>query len=94
MCGLCGALGQAISWEQAGVEQAQARHLRRIEAMATAAELTRLFSRSRLRVSANPDFGFLVFFPTGASLACASLGDIWHQLHLRGIAIPDPLAHE
>lgn len=94
MCGLCGALGQAISWEQAGLAPAQARNRRRIEAMATAAELTRLFSHSRLRVNANPDFGFLVLFPTGASLTCASLGDIWHQLHLRGITIPDPLSHD
>ena len=92
MCSLCGALGQGPSWEQHGPAADEARWRLRREAAATAAELTALLQPRRIKVTANPDFGFLVAFPTGGTEMVAGLAQVWHLLSRRKIEIPDPLA--
>ena len=91
MCSLCGALGQGPSWEQEGHGGDEARWRLHREAAATAAEASRLLAPARIHVKASPAFGFVVAFPTGRSEMARGLGDLWHMLHRRGIAIPDPL---
>ena len=91
MCSLCGALGLGTSWEQGGLDGAQARWRLHREAVATAAELTLLLRAARIRISANPDFGFVVAFATGRTEMVASLADLWHLLDRRKVGIPDPL---
>ena len=91
MCSLCGALGNGPSWEQEGLSGGEARWRLRREACATAAELTTLFAQSRIKVTANSDFGFLVAFPTGGTDIVGSLAEVWHLLQRRRLAIPDPL---
>ncbi|ANN78067.1 hypothetical protein [Bordetella flabilis] len=91
MCSLCGALGPGISWEQNGLDTADAPLWRRREAAATARELSRLLRPLRVTVDAHPDFGFLISFPTGGSQIANGLADIWHVLDSRGLDIPDPL---
>ena len=91
MCSLCGALGQGPSWEQHGVGGEEARWQLRREAVATAAELTRVLASSRIKVTAHPDFGFVVAFPTGRTELTAGLTQVWHLLDGRNVAIPDPL---
>lgn len=90
MCTLCGALGRGSSWEQTSIGEDE-RWRSRQQAFATAAELSDLLAPARIRVRANPDFGFVVTFPTGASEIVTSLGEMWHLLGRREIAIPDPL---
>ena len=90
MCSLCGALGQGPSWEQEGRGDEARWRLHR-DAAATAAEVTRLLSSRRIKVTANPDFGFLVAFPTGRTEMAHGLAAMWHLLDRRSIAIPDPL---
>ena len=92
MCSLCGALGQGPSWEQGGIAADEVRWRARREAVATAAELTRLLSPARIKVIASPYFGFVVAFPTGRSEMVASLTEVWHLLDRGKVAIPDPLA--
>ena len=91
MCSLCGALGQGPSWEHEGLSGDEARWRRHREATATASELTRLLAPARVRVTASPDFGFRVDFPTGRTEMVASLTQAWHLLDRRNVAIPDPL---
>ena len=91
MCSLCGALGQGPSWEQQGLAGEEARWRLRREAAATAAELTALLSPRRIKITANPDFGFLVAFPTGGTEMVTGLAQVWHLLNRRKIEIPDPL---
>lgn len=91
MCSLCGALGNGPSWEQEGLSGTEARWRLRREASATAAELTVVLAQSRIKVKANPDFGFLVAFPTGGTDIAGSLAEVWHLLQRRRVAIPDPL---
>jgi hypothetical protein len=91
MCSLCGALGQGPAWEQDGVADGEARWQLRREAMATAGELTRVLRASRVRVTAHPDFGFVVAFPTGRTAMAAGLAQVWHLLESAKVAIPDPL---
>ena len=92
MCSLCGALGQGPSWEQHGLMGDEARWRLRREATATAAELTALLSPQRIKVTASPEFGFIVAFPTGGTEMVAGLAQVWHLLNRRKIEIPDPLA--
>lgn len=93
MCSLCGALGQGLSWEQAGApDGADLRWRRRREAAATAAEVSRLLGASRVRVDAHPDFGFMVTLPTGGVELVKSLSEIWHLLDRLNYRVPDPLA--
>lgn len=92
MCSLCGALGQGPSWEQEGITGAEARWRLRREAVSTATELTRLLAPVRIKVVANPDFGFIVAFPTGGSEIVPGLAAFWHLLARRHVAVPDPLA--
>jgi hypothetical protein len=92
MCSLCGALGQGPAWERDGVAAGEARWQLRREAMATAAELTRVLAVSRVKVTAHPDFGFVVAFPTGCTAMAAGLAQVWHLLDAGKVAIPDPLA--
>ena len=91
MCSLCGALGTGPAWEQAGVAGDDARWLLRREAVATAAELTRLLHASRVRVTARSGSGFAVAFPTGRTELVAGLTQVWHLLDRSTSAIPDPL---
>jgi hypothetical protein len=91
MCSLCGALGQGPSWEQEGRDADDARWRLHRDAAATAAEVTRLLAPRRIKVTASPDFGFLVAFPTGRTEMTSGLGEMWHLLDRRSIAIPDPL---
>lgn len=91
MCSLCGALGQGPSWEQDGLAGEEARWRLHREAVATATELTRLLTLGRIKVTANPDFGFVVAFPTGRTEMVASLTQVWHLLDRRKVEIPDPL---
>jgi hypothetical protein len=92
MCSLCGALGQGVPWERDGRTDERARWRAPREAVATATELTRLLAPGRIKVTANPDFGFVVAFPTGRTEMVASLTEVWHLLDRRKVAIPDPLA--
>ena len=92
MCSLCGALGQGPSWEQEGLAGEEASWRLRREAVATATELTRLLAPGRIKVTANPSFGFVVAFPTGRTEMAASLTQVWHLLDRSKVAIPDPLA--
>lgn len=91
MCSLCGALGHGPSWEQEGRARAEARWRLHREAAATAAELTRLLAPDRIKVTAHPDFGFLVAFPTGRTEMVTGLVQVWHLLDRRNVSIPDPL---
>lgn len=91
MCSLCGALGQGPSWEQQGLAGEEARWRLRREAAATAAELTALLSPRRIKITASPEFGFVVAFPTGGTEMVAGLAQVWHLLNRRKIEIPDPL---
>ena len=91
MCSLCGALGQGPAWEQQGLTGEAARWRLRREAAATAAELTRLLTPGRIRITAHPDFGFLVAFPTGRTEMVAGLAEVWHLLDRCKVEIPDPL---
>jgi hypothetical protein len=91
MCSLCGALGQGPSWEQEGLTGDEARWRLHREAAATATELTRLLAPGRIKVTAHPDFGFLVAFPTGRTEMLAGLTDLWHLLARNKLEIPDPL---
>ena len=92
MCSLCGAMGRGPSWEQEGDFGASARWQLRREAMQTAARMSELLGPSRIRIAANSDHGFVVSFPTGGVEIVKSLGEIWHLLSRRRIALPDPLA--
>jgi len=92
MCSLCGALGAGPAWEQEGTAGDDARWRLRREAVATAAQLCRLLAPARIRVTANPSFGFVVAFPTGRTEMVAGLAQIWHLLEKSRVAIPDPLA--
>jgi hypothetical protein len=94
MCGLCGALGPGIAWEQEGRSCGDARWRTGREAAATAAALTRLFSPVRIRVTAHPSFGFIVAFPTGRTELAAGLAMVWHALDRRQVPIPDPLGFD
>jgi hypothetical protein len=91
MCSLCGAIGQGQAWEQQGPAGDDARWRLRREAAATAGELTALLSPRRIKVTASPDFGFVVAFPTGGTEMVAGLAQLWHLLERRRIEIPDPL---
>jgi hypothetical protein len=91
MCSLCGALGQGVSWELEGLSGEDARWRRHRAAVATASELTRLLVPARIRVTASPDSGFRVAFPTGRTEMVTSLTEAWHLLDRRNVAIPDPL---
>lgn len=91
MCSLCSALGLGTSWEKGGLDGEQARWRLHREAVATAAELTGLLRAARIRIRANPDFGFVVVFATGRTEMVASLADLWHLLDRRKVGIPDPL---
>ena len=51
----------------------------------------RLLRAARIRIRANPDFGFVVVFATGRTEMVASLADLWHLLDRRKVGIPDPL---
>jgi len=93
MCSLCGALGQGASWELEGLSGNEARWQRHREATATASELTRLLAPARIKVTASPDSGFRVAFPTGRTETVASLTEAWHLLDRRNVAIPDPLGN-
>lgn len=92
MCSLCGALGQGLVWEQSGLTGDEARWRVRREASATAAEVSRLLAPLRIKVTANPRFGFVVAFATGRTELVASLGELWHLMDRSKMAIPDPLA--
>ena len=92
MCSLCGALGKGLSWEQEGLLGESARWHRRREAMESARQVSRLLAKSRVKVVANPDHGFVVSFPTGGVEIVGGLAEIWHLLARRKIAVPDPLA--
>ena len=92
MCSLCGALGRGPSWEREGDFGASARWQLRREAMQTATQINHLLAPGRIRVAANSDHGFVVSFPTGGVEIVKSLGEIWHLLSRRRIALPDPLA--
>jgi len=70
----------------------EARWRLRREATATAALLTALLSPKRIKVTASPEFGFIVAFPTGGTEMVAGLAQVWHLLNRRKIEIPDPLA--
>jgi hypothetical protein len=91
MCSLCGALGQGPSWEQEGRGGDETRWRLHREAAVTAAEVTRLLAPTRIKVTASAAFGFVVAFPTGGTEMVRSLGDLWHLLDRRRIAIADPL---
>jgi len=91
MCSLCGALGQGPAWEQEGLVGSEMRWRLQREAAATAAELTTLLAESRIKVTANPHFGFLVEFPTGGTELVSSLMQLWHLLERRHVTIADPL---
>ena len=91
MCSLCGALGQGPAWEQQGLSGNEARWRLHREAAATAAELTGLLTPCRIRITARPDFGFLVAFPTGRTELVAGVNEVWHLLARHKVAIPDPL---
>ena len=92
MCSLCGALGRGASWEQHGDLGESARWQLRREAIRTAAFVSEMLTSHRIKVTASADHGFLVSFPTGGAEMAGSLGEVWHVLSRRGIAIPDPLA--
>jgi hypothetical protein len=91
MCSLCGALGQGAPREFEVLSGDEARWRRHREATATASELTRLLAPARVKVTASPDFGFCIAFPTGRVEMVASLTEAWHLLDRRNVAIPDPL---
>lgn len=92
MCGLCGSLGQGPTWEdEPWSDDPSARWRLRRDAQETAAELTRLLAASRVRVDANPDFGFVVTLPTGGVEIVSGIAGVWHALDALRIAIPDPL---
>jgi hypothetical protein len=93
MCSLCGALGKGPAWEQATMEgDDSARWRLRRESVKTAQLVTDLLGTRRIKITANPNHGYIVAFPTGGSEVAASLADIWHLLSRRGIPVPDPLA--
>ena len=92
MCSLCAALGRGPSWEQGGDLGQNGRWQLRREAMETAAAINDLLAPRRITVAANPDHGFVVSFPTGGAEIARSLGEIWHLLLRRRIALHDPLA--
>lgn len=91
MCSLCGVLGYGPSWEQEGLTGTEARWKLRREATATALDVTRLLSCSRVKVTASSEFGFVVSFPTGGAQLVSSLSQVWHLLARRKIEIPDPI---
>ena len=91
MCSLCGALGQGVPWELEAHSGSEARWRRHRESKATAAEVTRLLAPVRIKVTAGPDSGFRVDFPTGRTERVESLTEAWHLLNRRNVAIPDPL---
>jgi hypothetical protein len=91
MCSLCGALGRKPAWEQEGLAGDEARWRGGREAAATAVEVTRLLSAARIKVTASPQFGFLVEFATGGTEMVTNLTELWHLLERRHVAIPDPL---
>jgi hypothetical protein len=53
--------------------------------------MTTLLATTRVRIAASPDHGFIVSLPTGGAEMARSLGEIWHLLDRRRIALPDLL---
>jgi hypothetical protein len=92
MCSLCGAIGRGQAWEQEGTAGGDVRWRRQREATATAVALTAMLLPRRIKITASPDFGFVVAFPTGGTEMVDSLAQVWHLLSRRSIEIPDPLA--
>lgn len=74
------------------MEDKSARWQLRRESIGTAQYVTDLLDARRIKVTANPNHGYVVAFPTGGSEIASSLADIWHLLSRRGIPVPDPLA--
>ncbi|HEV7718120.1 MAG TPA: hypothetical protein VGO70_03990 [Arsenicitalea sp.] len=92
MCSLCGSLGQGPAWENEGAAADPAARRRGLQdARQAATELTRLLAAQRVRVTANPDFGYLVHLPTGGIETASGIADVWHTLTAAGIAVPDVL---
>lgn len=92
MCSLCGSLGQGPAWENDGAAADGSTRWRLHQgAREAAAELSRLLAASRVRVSAHPDFGFLMQLPTGGLEIASGLADVWHKLGAAGIPVPDVL---
>ncbi|HTJ57133.1 MAG TPA: hypothetical protein VL418_06155 [Devosiaceae bacterium] len=92
MCSLCGSLGEGPAWENDGaLADRTARWRQHQSASATAVELSRLLSASRVRISAHADFGYLLQLPTGGMITASGLADVWHKLAAAGISVPDVL---
>ena len=91
MCGLCGALGPGLSWEQEIQSHSDSQRDRALQARESAAELTRVLWPLRIRVSVNPASWFSVTFPTGTTELVTGMVGVWHAIERRRLALPDPL---
>jgi hypothetical protein len=90
MCSLCGSLGIGPAWEQEGLAAGEVRWQLQRELAATAKEVTQVMRAQRIKLTASPQFGYLVEFPTGGSEVVSSLMELWHVIDRHAASAIDP----